>query len=90
MSTITDLSEKVDELQIKLDAEQEQIAEALAALRETVEAQNAIIADGGTAEQRQAVMDKLNTVIGDLEGTIPDPVMDPPPVPEVPDEDDGA
>jgi len=70
MATIAELSAKVDELQVKLDAEQEQIQNAINALNETVASLQAQLADGGTAEERQAVLDKLNSAITDLEGTV--------------------
>lgn len=70
MATIAELSAKVDTLQTALDAEQEQIAAAIAALKQTVTDLNAIIAEGGTAEERQALSDKLDAVITDLQGTI--------------------
>jgi len=70
MATLQELSAKVDELQVKLDAEQVQIAAALATLQQTVETLTAQLADGGTAEERQAVLDKINSAITDLEGTV--------------------
>lgn len=70
MATIKELNDKVDELQLKLDAEQEQIQAALTTLNEAVAALTAQLADGGTAEERQAVLDKLNLAITDLEGTV--------------------
>ena len=72
MASIAELSAKVDTLQTALDTEQEQIAAAIAALQQTVTDLNAIIAEGGTAEERQALSDKLDAVITDLQGTIPD------------------
>lgn len=72
MATIAELSAKVDTLQTALDAEQEQIAAAIAALQQTVTDLNAIIAEGGTAEERQALSDKLDAVIVDLQGTVAD------------------
>lgn len=72
MATIKELSAKVDELQSVLDIEQQQIADALAKLQATVDDLTTQLADGGTAEERQAVLDKLNAVITDLQATIPD------------------
>lgn len=70
MATIEELSAKADELQASLDAEQEQINNALATLNQTIADLTAQLADGGTPEQRQAVLDKLNAIKTDLEGTV--------------------
>lgn len=70
MATIRELTEKVDALQVALDAEQEQIAAAIAALNVTIEDLRVIVADGGTAEERQALADKLDTIVADLEATV--------------------
>lgn len=70
MATLQELSAKVDELQTALDAEQQQIADAIAALQQTVTDLQAQLTDGGTTEERQAVLDKLNAVITDLQGTV--------------------
>lgn len=70
MATIQEISTKVDELQVQLDAEQQAIADAIAALQTQVTALQGMIVDGGTTAERQAVMDKLNVVITDLQGTI--------------------
>lgn len=72
MATLKELNEKVDQLQTALDAEQQQIADALAKLQATVDELTTQLADGGTTEERQAVLDKLNAVITDLKATIPD------------------
>ena len=70
MATLAELSAKVDELQVSLDAEQEQIQTALNGLQETITALQAQLVDGGTEAERQAVLDKLNTIKTDLEGTV--------------------
>lgn len=72
MPTLQELSAKVDELQVALDAEQEQIQAAIDALNVIIADLRANIGDGGTADERQAVLDKINGVIEDLKGTIPD------------------
>lgn len=72
MASIAELSAKVDTLQTALDTEQEQIAAAIAALQQSVTDLQAIVADGGTAEERQALSDKLDAIIVDLQGTIAD------------------
>jgi len=70
MATIQEISAKVDELQTKLDAEQEQIAAAIATLNQAVADLTTALADGGTAEERQAVIDKISSAITDLEATV--------------------
>lgn len=70
MPTLAELNAKVDELQTDLDAEQQQIADAIAALQQTVTTLEAQVAAGGTEADRQAVLDKLNGVITDLQATI--------------------
>lgn len=77
MATLQEISAKADELQTALDAEQAQVATLLAekdatiaTLGETIIALEASIVDGGTAEARQAVLDKLNGLKADLESTV--------------------
>lgn len=77
MPTLTELSAKVDELQTALDAEQQQVTDllalkdtAIAALTQTNADLQLLVADGGTAEERQAVLDKLNALKADLEATV--------------------
>lgn len=70
MATLQELETKVDELQVALDAEQQSIAEAIAALTQTITDLQALVADGGTVEQRQAIADKLDALKADLEGTV--------------------
>lgn len=70
MPTLQELSDKVDELQVALDQEQEQIAAAITSLNETIATLTAQLAEGGTPEERQLVIDKLNATITDLQGTV--------------------
>lgn len=70
MANISELTAKVDALQASLDAEQQQIADAIAALNQSITDLQALIADGGTAEDRQALADKLDAIKTDLEGTV--------------------
>lgn len=70
MASITELTVKVDELQVALDAEQEQVAAAIAALQTAVADLQALVADGGTPEQRQALLEKIDAIKVDLEGTV--------------------
>lgn len=69
MASISDLSAKVDQLQAALDNEQEQIKAAIDALTATVAE---LQVSGGTEIERQALSDKLDSVIADLQATIPD------------------
>jgi len=70
MATIQQLSAKVDALQAALDQEQQEIADAIASLEQTVADLQALVVDGGTEAERQAVSDKLDAVIADLQATI--------------------
>lgn len=72
MATIQELTAQVDDLQVALDAEQQQIADAIAALNQSIADLTALVAEGGTAAERQALADKLTAIKTDLEGTIPD------------------
>jgi septal ring factor EnvC (AmiA/AmiB activator) len=77
MANINDLTAKVDALQASLDAEQQQIADAIAALNQSIIDLQAMVADGGTVEERQALADKLDAIKADLEGTIADAPTEP-------------
>ena len=70
MASIQELSEKVDALQVSLDLEQEAVNNAIAGLSQTIADLQALIVDGGTAEQRQELADKLDAIKADLEGTV--------------------
>ena len=72
MATITELTAKVDELQVALDAEQEQIRAAIEALNQAIADLQVLVAEGGTAEERQALADKLDAIKADLVATIPE------------------
>jgi cell division septum initiation protein DivIVA len=72
MATLAEISAKADQLQASLDAEQQQILDAIAALEQIVLDLQGQLADGGTESERQAVLDKLDATIADLEATIPD------------------
>lgn len=83
MANMQDLSAKVDSLQTALDTEQEQIAAAISALEQTVTNLQEMVTEGGTAEERQALADKIDSIKNDLQGTISDtPVVDNPPTDE--------
>lgn len=72
MATIAELTAKVNELETALNAEQEQISTAIAALQTTIDELNANTSGGGTAEERQALADKLDAIVTDLKSTIPE------------------
>lgn len=69
MATIAELSAKVDELQVSLDAEQQKIADAIAALKQVIADLQAIVDGAATPEAIQAVVDKVDAVKADLEST---------------------
>jgi ABC-type transporter Mla subunit MlaD len=81
MAKLSDIEQKVDELQTTLDAEQLQIKATIDDLNRIVEDLRTQQADGGTPEDRQRVLDKLSASITDLASTIPDtpPVATTPP-----------
>jgi seryl-tRNA synthetase len=74
MPTLQELSDKVDELQVSLDAEQVAIQaaiDALTAVAADLQTQlDAAVAAGGTDADRQALLDKINSIKTDLEATI--------------------
>lgn len=70
MANITELQTLVEELQASLDAEQTQVVEAITALETTIANLQALVAEGGTQEQRQAIFDALTAIKTDLESTI--------------------
>lgn len=77
MPTLKEISDKLDETQIALDAEQQQVADllaqkdaALVTANELIASLQLLVADGGTAEERQAVLDKANALKTDLEATV--------------------
>jgi lipopolysaccharide biosynthesis regulator YciM len=63
MATFGQLQAQVDALEAAINNEQAQIQEIIDAL-------NALIADGGTVAERQALLDKLVAMQTDLEGTV--------------------
>lgn len=77
MATLAQIKEKLEETQVSLDAEQARVAELLAQRDATIATLNQTIADltaaqgdGGTPEERQAVIDALTALKTDLEGTV--------------------
>lgn len=83
---VDDLSGQVADFQAAIDAEQVQVAQAIADLQALVDSLRADVAANGTAEERQAIADEIDAVKtslvsskADLQSTIPDA---PAPTPE--------
>lgn len=77
MPTLTEIQALADGLQTSLDAEQQRVTDLLtekdttiATLNQTIADLIAQQADGGTPEERQAVIDKLTALKTDLEATV--------------------
>ncbi len=79
MSSVAQLSAKVDELQQAIDSEQTQIGAALSTLQSTVDGLKQELIDAGSPAERQAVADKLDAAITDVSSTIADaaPAVEP-------------
>lgn len=77
MSTIQELSVKVDELQAALDAEQSQVAAAIGSLEAVVVDLKEQLANAASPEAIAEVAAKIDAVIVDLKGTIADAPVDP-------------
>lgn len=81
------LQTQVTDLTDAVNTEQQQVADAIAALNLQITELQAMITDGGTTEQRQALADKLTQISTDLQtakddlaSTIADTPPPPPPV----------
>ena len=77
MPTAAEIKALLDATQVSLDAEQARVAELLAEKDATIATLNQTIADlitqqadGGTPEERQAIIDGLTALKADLEGTV--------------------
>lgn len=70
MATVQELTDKIAEVQAALDAEQQQVADAIAALNATIADLQAQLAAGATPEQLQGFIDSLTAIKTDLEGTV--------------------
>lgn len=97
--TLPELKAKVEELQTSVDLEQQQVADLLAekeatntalkadivTLNEVIATLQGQVADGGTPEERQAVLDKIIAVKDDVESTVAGTTPPPPPPPVEPE-----
>ena len=70
MPTLQELINQVDDLQVALDNEQNEIAEAIGKLSATIAELQELVEEGGTKEQRQLLADKLVALKQDLVSTI--------------------
>lgn len=59
---VGELTTQVTNLQAAIDAEQQEITDALNALNATIQQLQQQIADGGTVEQRQELLDRLISI----------------------------
>lgn len=77
MASLAEIKALQEQTQVSLDAEQARVAELLAekdatiaTLGTTITSLEALVAAGGTEEQRQAILDGLTTLKADLEATV--------------------
>lgn len=80
MATLQELNDKVTELQAAVDAEQQQIADLLATnasvivdLNTQITALQAQLEGAATPEALQVILDGLNAIKADVEGTVTPP-----------------
>lgn len=72
MATLQELAAKVAELEAAVDAEQAQAHQTVEDLNAVIAELEALVAQGGTAEERQAIVDQLVRIREDVESTFPD------------------
>lgn len=77
MPTLKEIQDLLDATQVSLDAEQARVKElsdekdaTIVTLNQTIADLIAAQGDGGTPEERQAVIDKLTALKNDLESTV--------------------
>jgi hypothetical protein len=69
MSKIDELAAEVAKLQVSVDATQEKVLIAVSGLKATIASLEALLAEGASAEQIQAVIDAVKVVSADVEST---------------------
>lgn len=80
MSKIDELAAEVAKLQVSVDTTQEKVLVAVNGLKATIASLEALLAEGASAEQIQAVIDAVKVVSADVESTSTGdeaPVVDP-------------
>ena len=69
MSKIDELAAEVAKLQVSVDTTQEKVLVAVSGLKATIASLEALLAEGASAEQIQAVIDAVKVVSADVEST---------------------
>jgi chromosome segregation ATPase len=75
------LREQVIDLKAAIDTEQQQVADALNTLNTTIQQLQQLVTDGGTAEQRQAILDQaieVRTMLQEAKADISSTIADTP------------
>lgn len=88
MATLKQISDQVAALKTAVDTEQQEIKDAMDELSNKITDLTNLVADGGTVEERQAILSGLQEIHDDVVSTVtrPLPPVEIPPVVEPPTE----